>query len=795
LTAVGLLLAVLSTGPPAGAQESDPIQLKAVRGTFPPFLVRDRWTQQSAVLENRTGEAIRLRVLVGTVAEGRTLRYGRVVTVPAGLRRTTQFAYRPRTLDVLKTGRNRRGAASAELPVMLLREETSQRLLQRSERVQVLAPGGHLGLAIGPLDGNSYSYLPEAFRRGQTEPRTLSTGVTGLPDVWYGYDSLAVLFLSGTSPDTIRPSQVEALLQWVRTGGVLVLTGRDELPVLLAGPLGEAAGVAGLETMNVDRLRLANHDGQQAGLRLPRPMPMTELCALDAEVLQTANGLPLLTRRRLGQGWIFTLAVPLGAVSQPAAVRLWSDVVDAVRQLESIEPDRFEEPGWQTLQQIAGRRGPLPWVPLTVLLGLAGGTLLVGLGLGLKRRGELLWVALVPIALLTSFVLWSVQESRLDPPRLTHVGLASAVGPETMDLREQFVYYTGPEAGRVDFVSGSPRAVLQDLGGRGASPDSVRVLLTAEDGMRTDERTLPPGDTRGAGIRTFRWGLALDADLTFDADGLAGSVRNSLHADLRDAVLYLHRTSYRLGTLPAGQETPVRVSASDRLGPGEFSSGVIPNRLRDALLQRMIPESAFGVDIQPRPMLVGYVLRSFTDPLGGRDLQRQGWTIVLRPVRFAPPRPGSAVTIPAGMTEVEFTSLRTPVWNAQKQQFIQTIRPSDLLVRAGPPGSIGRLRDVTAEVTVDIQASSHRLVVYGVRRVDGRKVPASARVELAAYDNPAGRRTCSVPRADRFLGPDGRIQLLLSVQAGGRIKRQALLNAAATWSFESVSVGLKGTME
>ena len=45
------------------------------------------------------------------------------------------------------------------------------------------------------------------------------------------------------------------------------------------------------------------------------PAPMVELCISGAAVLLTGNGLPLLTANRFGQGHVYVLAVPTGAVT------------------------------------------------------------------------------------------------------------------------------------------------------------------------------------------------------------------------------------------------------------------------------------------------------------------------------------------------------------------------------------------------------------------------------------------------------------------------------------------------
>lgn len=781
-------------------QEARPVQLRAVTNQYSPFLVADRWSLQAATVINRSPEPRTLQVLLSTESPtGQEVLFARVATIPAGFQRRVSFAYRPETLRVMRRRKSARGEVlTAELPMGLIDDRTGQRLTQMTGQVQFLpAGGGYAGLAIEPLEHNSYSYLNEALHRLGPQARVLTSRFAELPEQWYGYDSLAMMLLSGTQPKNLTEAQLDALLRWVRSGGVLVLTSRAELPALLDGPLGQAAGVCGLGVHQTDELAITNRQGDSVRVRLTWPVPFTELCAIDAEVLHRANGLPLLTSRRLGQGTVMTLAVPVGAVEKAGPVHLWSAVVDRVDAQAPLEPERFPEPGWQTLQQIAGRRAPTAIVPLAVLLGLCGGTLLLGGALRCVRRGEWLWVVLLPGALATSGVLWRVQEARQDPPRLTHLGLATAGGDGLLDVREQFIYYTGPDTRELSLGDRDPDGLLRDLGASGMAPGGKRLLWTDAEGMRTARRELIQGSTTGVELRTVRPGPGLGLSLSFDARGLAGAVRNDLPGDLQDAVLYSHGVSYRLGSLPAGAETTVRAAPQDRLGPGEFSGGVLPNRRRDSLVEQLIPPPGFGVTVLSEPLLVGYLSKSFTDPLPGQDPQRQGWTVVVWPVSYERPPAGTTVSIPAGMVATEFVSLGTPVWNAQQRKFLQTIRPTELLVWAWPPEAVGVMRDITARLDIALQASSYRLVVYGVKeyRDSERSVPPGGRVKLAEYGGPTGRVSLDIPRAGRFVDDAGRVRLLLAIEAGSTQRKRSLLQAATTWTFERIEVGLKGTVK
>ena len=263
-----------------------------------------------------------------------------------------------------------------------------------------------------------------------------------LPDRWYGYSVVDGVILDGLDLTDVRASQIDALLDWVRRGGVLVLPGTPGLAAILQSPVGRAAGTSALGYHRVTSLAVTDCVGRRPptepiALRWPAPVfrpwpaPMFELVPDTAEVLYETDCLPLVVRSPHGRGHIFTFAVPIGALSDPKLHFVWSCVTKAWRTRKEFNLDSFPVPARESLKGIAGRRAPSRRGPL-VLFGVLTGATILCLGvLMLKRRGEIVWMALVPIAIACGVVLWWQGQARADEEQLSYVGVLSSIGSDS----------------------------------------------------------------------------------------------------------------------------------------------------------------------------------------------------------------------------------------------------------------------------------------------------------------------------------------------------------------------------
>ncbi len=667
----------------------------------------------------------------------------------------------------------------------------------------------------------------------------------GLPTRWAGLDMIRLLLFKASAHKELRPSQMRAILDWTRRGGTLMLAADETMPTLLAGPFGRAAGVRAVGVHRVGALDVRSHlpEGEEHPGRftLEWPFPMAELFAVEADVLYSANGLPLLTHRPLGQGRVFTLAVPLGALdrvredAQPLhEVLLTADPQEAGGG-SAIEPDRLTEPlpdgpspAMSALQSIAGRRGPSAVVPVSVIGAFVALVVVAGVVLRRRRRGEWVWVGLVPLAVIVSIGLYAWGRAQVTPEQLSYIGLITPLGDGRVRVQESFAYYSGKETRTLDMTSGSERATIRPW---------PLISPTERPEVRTGPRLhLPEREVRTGAGATFQVDAVhempgLDGHWSFDADGLTGRVENRFPTDLTHCVVLSGGRTYRLrtegrddGVLPAGEslrpavgpeqflryvefESPQADTGGAQFGPvigaprepsrasGEFTGSAVLTRtdnIRNDLVGRIVrptPGSAAP------PVLIGYTDSCPLDPIPGREMHRQGWNIVAWPLAYAPP-PADAregrFRIPAGFAHME---LHGPnLWNPLTTQFVGSRFAGELTVRAAPPEGFGRLRDATVTLIVSLRAPGWKLTVRGLEGgdPDGRRIEPTG-PERTEFIDPRLRDTeLRITNADEFRNAAGEYVFVLRTEL---TNTNLSTEDRPELKYERIDVALEGQYE
>jgi len=812
---VASIFAVIVTCLHGAGFASGEVRFRGVRGAFATFGLEGAWGKRAIVLMNRGEVPRRIKVVYLTDDLQRGLmRYTRTVKIPPWAQRWVPLACRTGRLDLLREPKSDRPDAAlfCEETYEVWDAEMGKQLGRQGYTVVKLSPNLTI-LAIVNRQSEDYdtsSYIKEMPGRPLGKIGLLRASVMqDLPDRWYGYSMVDILALGAMDRSRLCPSQLDAILNWVRRGGTLVLTGGKHMEDMLAGPLGEVAGVSAVGMHFTDRLDITPRLPTPAP-RLKLAVPIVELHCEEAEVLYEANGLPLLAHRRLGEGHVLTLATSLGALAPEELHGVWRRVAAVRRARPPLDGDAFVGPAKATLQSIAGRRGPKKATPLTILLALLVLTVVAGAVLRLKRRGELLWCALVPLGIVIAAVLHVYGQSRTTPQALSHIGLISGLGQERARVQQVFTYYSGPNERRLDFSAGSERGLITDLGaGAAGGIESGRMRTGAM--LELPDKRVRPNSTSLFYIDAVEPAPGVMSKLTFDDKGLSGTLGNRFGATVENAVLYVNRRTYRLGDLAPNQDTLVSVDWQEPPGIVTFPSGediqrarkanrpqdtwakgdfagslVTKDRRRNDLVRQL---AARGANVGRGPVLIGYSPLSIVDPLPGRRLVRQGWSVVVWPLEIVAPEPGSEVAIPSGLVDLDFGHVGMTTWNRQMEQFITAMYPSELLLLARPPRPIGGLKNVSATIRVALDAVNYRLIVSGVKLgSDGR--PAS-REQLDAFANPTGRIELQVPNADRFAHEDGRFVFSLKVEV---LDKKLPPTERGSWKFESVDVALKGTV-
>lgn len=771
----------LALSTPSAAQEK-PLTISLSKGGFMLYAKKDTWRQQSVTATNRTESPRKLTVVYTTTdPEKGAARFTRTLTVPPRSSRSIELFVRMG--ELVQTGSKIGRFDAAAVAFELLDTKTGRKLDFGNDTASVIPADSTLIAFVTTTSDENESRVYLMAMPGEPLDKVcvIDPPLPTYPDRWFGYDMADIVMVGGQDFDKLRPSQIQAVLDWTSRGGVLVLRGGAALPDILAAGFAEAAGVEAVGYHRTISLDVSEASGRQvAKVTLPKALQMAEIAPTEAEVLYTANGLPLLTRHRYGQGWVFTLATPTAGLKDEKLQQLWKVVYKACNTFPVINDTDFAAPTLAALEQIAGRKAPGRNVPMTMLLVMAGATVLAGLILR-RKRVELLWVAMVPTAVIIGVILYMIGVWQTDPQRLSYVGVISGLDENKVSVKGAFAYYSGPDNRKLDVRAGNGLTLIQDAA---AGQIGALTLTRTQCGSQLSlpDVSLPPNS-----IRTFLLdGIAtmppIQADLTFGPDGAVGTITNNTDVDVQDAVIYINRRCYKVGDLPAGETGKVTLKISDLLAQGKFSGKLassIGDKLRNAMLHEMTTSLNNHRKHDNRPVLIAHAPIMPLEPLAGRELTRQGWSILVWPVEITPPPADTQIVMPSGFVETVIKPLGVLVYKEQENTFLSTYRPTELLLLVGSPAIADNLTDATIKLVVGINAPTCRMVVAGR---DGNKYTT-----IKSFTGPVGLLPeIKIPNAERFLNANGQYEISI------KIEKPAGSEDLALWQFRSIDVSLEG---
>jgi hypothetical protein len=437
-----------------------------------------------------------------------------------------------------------------------------------------------------------------------------------LPAKWYGYEGVDALVLSTSKPELYRrlapgSPQVEALDQWVRMGGKLVLCGGAHFAEVLGrhsawsrfapGRLQQMAALrqtGGLESYADSTLSILSPGGDRPPLAVPW------LDEVEGVVEARELDLPLVIRTARGLGQVVFLAAEL---DEPPLSR-WSDAARLVARLLGLPTERVssanERPGGVTLgysdmagqlrsalDQFSGVRLVPFWIVAALVIVYI---LLIGPGdyFFLRKvvgRMQWTWLTFPLLVLLLSVAAYL----------LAHGLKGNRIGVNQVDLVDVDVA-SGQIRGTSWMNVFSPRTESFNLSARPWLPSGERGRRAAipmawlglpgkglggMDPQTTDtvgwnsgyEFSPDLAAVRGLPIRvwssrslTARWNervpaAGLESDLAEEEQLLVGTITNNLKFPLTKCVLAYDRWAYELETLRPGQSVALAAMARSEL--------------------------------------------------------------------------------------------------------------------------------------------------------------------------------------------------------------------------------------
>jgi hypothetical protein len=231
--------------------------------------------------------------------------------------------------------------------VAVLRDaESGKRLAQFPSDVgegpPSFAPQGPQGIVIGVTGQRALMQNLESGMKSASV-RTAYVPIRMLPRSAIGYDSLDVLFLNEADLGQIDADQQSAIVDWVRTGGnVLVTPGASPLPDsgMLLAALPARIGAVGMVNLSPAALKAAD-----------LPPRFARMSSRTLEPVEGAKPLPLFDgavtayQRRIGLGQVLLCPIDLGGMqfnADESAGKFWRPVVQQFVPLP--DPAQRENP-------------------------------------------------------------------------------------------------------------------------------------------------------------------------------------------------------------------------------------------------------------------------------------------------------------------------------------------------------------------------------------------------------------------------------------------------------------------
>ncbi|MCL6515942.1 hypothetical protein [Alicyclobacillus sp.] len=446
---------------------------------------------------------------------------------------------------------------------------------------QVVATARLTGTPLGPVSlVAALSAQPQAaqFLTGATNGPggnpvlALSIRPDALPS---GPDLMSALGAVVVTPDVLArldAAEAATLSDWVKLGGVLVVTGVgragsrwDPWLPLTPGPAAKLDGAELAALLGDSVSPPADVTGVRAGLRA------------GAEVWAGTASDPLIAAQTVGRGLMVQTAFsPLqpGLVTWSGNAALWTAVLGRANAHGRVFPDFFNPNGALTLASASAALSPLRipslgvWALVFTLYGLCIGP---GVFVWLRRRKRepWAWLVLPALSVVTTVAIYGVGASQRPAGVLTEgVGVLDLVGDgdgHAYGIRA----FMSPQVVSAKLVTGQPMLSMP------LAEQNVRQIGDAV----VDYGQRAAAQMTGVG----RWGVRylysagavhgqgeLVLALTASQGTLSGSVHNATPYTLHGTAVCWNGRLYTIGDLRPGQTAYIPTTASAQNGDGGY---------------------------------------------------------------------------------------------------------------------------------------------------------------------------------------------------------------------------------
>lgn len=543
----------------------------------------------------------------------------------------------------IQPGKN--AVAKFDLPAQMLLDEWYIRLSENGQVVQaekLRMPYPKDGQTIGIIheDASAFHFL--AIQQSQMTmgmPYSIQNlTVDSLPKEAWVYQNLDVLAMGGKQASQLREEQVQAIVEWVKTGGFLILSagpGQDDVAKLFQKVIPVAAGNGG-------QVSLKNGLQTYAGEKL---IPEGVIAVYNRD-------LPLFTSKKVGAGRI--LFVNYDVTAEPLASwqnnsQLWQSVLGQHGAMQILKQqtyvDQMIRPFLEMSRQIPDVQTPAPvWMAV-----LWGGYVLLVAPLTyyvLKRKDRRQWAwGIVPgCAVLLTVGTFAVGKPLVVKSSSSYTISDVRIVDDQLAQTKTASTFLAVDRDQYDVKVGAPLVALPlSLGKNDYDPEGIL------DGANISYRNVPyltPKQAIGFGMLPDAGHFS--ATVTVIGDHLQGKVKNNTRFALESTYLEVGMQRIPLGTMAIGEEKPIDIRLEPLFMPRQLETGKkeTPEERRKQLQEAVLSYSRghevriIGINTQELPML------AMQEPH-----QSHYWNVIHQTIHLQPDSQG-IITYPYGLLDV-----------------------------------------------------------------------------------------------------------------------------------------------
>jgi hypothetical protein len=598
----------------------------------------------------------------------------------------------------------------------------------------------------------------------------------------------AVVF-EDVDPESLDAAQREALLCYLRGGGVVVLPA----PAISVGRPGN--WLAPFFPVRTIGTRLANQIEVRPGgpaLTFTRPTIIVEAVAGEGQTLLRGPDYVHVAVRPVGLGKVvFTsFAVNALAETQPQVNTLWEELLDLRRPQWEWDRSQLGEARAGILSGMIGRK-VAPW---SVAAAVAGGYVLLvilvqSLFVGSNRPRAFafsLGGALLLSATLGLMGMARHNDAALQSARLSIIDISSGGG----GWQQESLALVGAD---------DPNLALQ------AADDGVMIRPALADSSNRPTLRQQPFAVEKADVRSERiervWEAAGPADpqwhvratAHFTPRGLTLDVDNALGRAIAAPLVVWNHRAWAASDLPVGRSSVPALKLNER---DDFSAGTLlasEQSKRQAAMIRAslaVPDQSSDADASdsppPPPMLIGWLNDPPPALICAPDrptMQPKAMCMVRTPLKIEPVAPGTLIPVPAALVSTNPGKLP---YDLAKGHSVPSQQEGQWLVRFSVPHELGQVRPTRATLEVRLSVPAHELLIRKGQCSGGQSKADESGAVVAQWKSTVGSQKVSfdcTPAQD--CDRDGAVWLLLDIRSA-----TPGVPAAAPWQIRDLALAI-----